>query len=697
MLRKSIFIVIALVAALISGCGGGGGGNRGTGTLSSSTGNIEGYVYEPVGAARATGRLVVARSANAAPAGYQPLTGATVQSAGRTTTTDANGYFLLTAVAVGTQTVTISKTGYQTIQIIVVVIANITIAAAPDGATTGALSPAAVSNQSLVTIQRTANTCPFDPASGEGEGPAQSSLSYRTVGGEAYGTLDNSLFFPTGTAAAGNISMTYGMGADTIDGCAMTGTGTISATVSNGQITGGTFSWNFTLDGSAACGSMTSCSITHSISSGQASPITAVITDYEDLGVVRTDSSGNWKGYSITMDYDNPTSSQVIIGMEVYYSDSSNAVHRYEGTIPSMSLPYQSSQTAGAGSGSAQFSSAIPIPGDATDVFLSAYIIDGTDQYPEMADMVRVGDAVEQSEDTSDDDADDGAGDTVLIPFVSTKDGFNSIYTMNDDGTNVTKVVQGTSMSLAQYPLIVGSNLVYTPLDYNGSYWSMGAVYGVGLDGTNKQTLVASDGGEPGGYDASTKFIYADPETFNLYSFNIATMQKSLLWSNNTSYSVIEFPVMHTSGKIIVEVLNGGSRRLGVIDLATSQLTLISGADLAGGGIAVTPSGKIVYAETSGSTRQLFSINIDGTGKTQLTTGAESAISPYALSNGKIAYQYQDSANSNCEVYVMNEDGSSKTNLTNTPTYDEVIGEGLFRSSSTATPPYYTYIVDSCF
>ncbi len=120
---------VILPALLVAGCGG-GSGDRGTLASSGPTGALSGYIYVPVGAAKVKSgarRIVSLDRSAAVPAGYTILVGATVTCGGRSTTTDVTGYFSLTGVSDGNQTVTVSKTGYQAFTISVSITANTSV------------------------------------------------------------------------------------------------------------------------------------------------------------------------------------------------------------------------------------------------------------------------------------------------------------------------------------------------------------------------------------------------------------------------------------------------------------------------------------------------------------------------------------------------------------------------------------------
>lgn len=141
-MKRLIFAVVFAVAAVVfvSGCGGGGGGGGAAAPV--ETGSVSGYAYAPIGGA---GR------AAAAPAGYQPLSGATVTCSGVTTTTNSNGYYVLTGIPVGERTLTISKTGFGTVTRTVAVSANATTVATAQDSVSGAMTLSTSGSVSVTT------------------------------------------------------------------------------------------------------------------------------------------------------------------------------------------------------------------------------------------------------------------------------------------------------------------------------------------------------------------------------------------------------------------------------------------------------------------------------------------------------------------------------------------------------------------
>jgi hypothetical protein len=90
-----IMAMAAFIIVLVAGCGGGG-------SCTTCTGAAAGWVYQPVGGGTA---IISARSTP--PAGYEPVPeGTVVRIEGQpdlTTTTDANGRYLIIDIPPGTQ------------------------------------------------------------------------------------------------------------------------------------------------------------------------------------------------------------------------------------------------------------------------------------------------------------------------------------------------------------------------------------------------------------------------------------------------------------------------------------------------------------------------------------------------------------------------------------------------------------------
>ncbi len=276
-----------------------------------------------------------------------------------------------------------------------------------------------------------------------------------------------------------------------------------------------------------------------------------------------------------------------------------------------------------------------------------------------------------------------GSGTSALIPFVSTRDGFSSIYTMNADGSNVTKLVQGSATVFAGFPILVGSKIAF---EIVGSSSGSGN-YVINTDGTGRSMLAdLDDYYVESRYDGANLLVYSTSNRM-LNSFNITTQSVTNLLATAfaSSPGFRDYAVAVLNSSYFVAATGG---TLSLINRTSSAISAIPNTNGTIVNIDVTPSGKIIYQDDYEADGVIYTINADGTGKTALATNAAT---PKVLSDGRIAYQYYDNAARQCDIYIMNADGSGKTNLTNTPNADETLGEEFIKMN------LGTLSVSSCY
>jgi TolB protein len=103
---------------------------------------------------------------------------------------------------------------------------------------------------------------------------------------------------------------------------------------------------------------------------------------------------------------------------------------------------------------------------------------------------------------------------------------------------------------------------------------------------------------------------------------------------------------------------------------AVAQLAKITG--LSTRDIAWSPDGSQVAFSgccTGGGTFQIYKMNADGTGFTQLTTLGRNTLAAWAPGGQRIAFTSK--RDGNFEIYTMNSDGTNQVNVTNDPGRDE--------------------------
>lgn len=103
---------------------------------------------------------------------------------------------------------------------------------------------------------------------------------------------------------------------------------------------------------------------------------------------------------------------------------------------------------------------------------------------------------------------------------------------------------------------------------------------------------------------------------------------------------------------------------------AAAQLAKITG--LSTYDVAWSPDGtQFAFSGccTGGGTYQIYTMNADGTGFTQLTTVGRNTLPAWAPFGARIAFM--SNRDGNYEIYTMNTDGSSQVNVSNDPGKDE--------------------------
>jgi hypothetical protein len=115
---------------------------------------------------------------------------------------------------------------------------------------------------------------------------------------------------------------------------------------------------------------------------------------------------------------------------------------------------------------------------------------------------------------------------------------------------------------------------------------------------------------------------------------------------------------------------------------------------------ALSPDGsKIVFVSNRDGNQEIYLMNADGTGQTRLTNNSADDVDPaFSPDGGKIAFR--SARDGNAEIYVMNVDGSSQTRLTNNvagdaePAFSPDGGKIVFRSDRDGNTEVYVMNAD---
>jgi Tol biopolymer transport system component len=182
-------------------------------------------------------------------------------------------------------------------------------------------------------------------------------------------------------------------------------------------------------------------------------------------------------------------------------------------------------------------------------------------------------------------------------------------------------------------------NIVYSPL---------GGVESIDFQGGARRTLSANRIGQMNylGQDSKTPAGANNPP---------------LLVTTDNQQSVVPMLVPLTDFQTAPDLLPGGADVPAEIEVTAPQVVL--------GNV----SGTIAFQSNRDGNNEIYVMNGDGSGLTNLTNNPADDAAPFWSPDGK-RIAFQSSRNGNSEVYVMSADGSNPTRLTNNPSDDAVDG-----------------------
>jgi hypothetical protein len=239
------------------------------------------------------------------------------------------------------------------------------------------------------------------------------------------------------------------------------------------------------------------------------------------------------------------------------------------------------------------------------------------------------------------------------------------IWTMNADGTNVTRITtSGDDTFPAWSP--DGTKITFaSPRDTCGDP-CIDQIYTMNADGTNP-TRITIDGRNdtsPAWSPDGTKIVF--------WSGYLATINTD--GTNETPLPDTQiqddFPAWSPDGtKIAFQSFRDGSGEIYVTNADGTNPTDLTNAPGNDGYPSWSPDGKkIAFASDRDGYVAVYTMNADGTNQTRLTNGPTANGGDPAWSPDGTKIAFDSSRDGNGEIYVMNADGTNQTRLTNDPT-----------------------------
>jgi Tol biopolymer transport system component len=284
------------------------------------------------------------------------------------------------------------------------------------------------------------------------------------------------------------------------------------------------------------------------------------------------------------------------------------------------------------------------------------------------------------------------SGDGSRIVFQHNVDGYYRVFVVNSDGTGLTQVTKDQrnyvhlSISGDGSKIAVASYASRTPSSFLDQW-----AYVINADGTGVITLLSRPSlsaapqiSDDGSKVAMSSFVGSDSELFVVNSDGTGLKQL-------TDNAVSDFrPSISSDGRKIafisnfdIYVINSDGTGLTQLTNATETEATVSEPSISGDGSKIAfisdegpveVDGQPVYPNS-----EIFVVNSDGTGLTQVTNNTQREMQPSINYDGsKITFSSYTQAPNN-EIFVVNSDGTELQQITQsakTDSYPSISGDG---------------------
>ncbi len=253
-------------------------------------------------------------------------------------------------------------------------------------------------------------------------------------------------------------------------------------------------------------------------------------------------------------------------------------------------------------------------------------------------------------------------GSAGQIVFESNRDGNLEIYIMNPDGSGQTRLTNNPGSDFAPTLSPDGSKIAFwSNRDGNNE------VYIMNVDGTGQTNLTnnPADDAFPRFSPDGSKITFHSTRAgnFAIYVMNVDGSNPVRL-TNNPISGGDQRPCFSPDGtKIAFDSTLNGNVEIFVMNADGTGQTNVTNNPGFETDPSFSPDGSKIVFNTLTTVEV---INVDGTGRTTLASGAHAVFSP---DGSKILFVTNRDGNN--EIYSMNADGSSQTRITNNPASDE--------------------------
>jgi WD40 repeat protein len=248
------------------------------------------------------------------------------------------------------------------------------------------------------------------------------------------------------------------------------------------------------------------------------------------------------------------------------------------------------------------------------------------------------------------------------IAFESQNQGQSSIFTMNIDGTNQTRLGNISEYNSEPSWSPDGSKIIFSGFR-DGNY----EIYTMNADGTGSTRMTNNDNDDtfPSWSSDGSKIVFSSNQNgaFNIWSMNADGTKKNWL----TTYAITDTsPSWSPDGSKIVFARNIGGYEIYTMNAdGTNQIRLTNNTD-SDYDPSWSPDGsKIAFVSNRDGISSIYTMNTDGSQVTRLTNNTSRDEHPsWSPDGSKIVF---DSllVDGSLSLYMMNADGTNPTRLTN--------------------------------
>ncbi len=270
------------------------------------------------------------------------------------------------------------------------------------------------------------------------------------------------------------------------------------------------------------------------------------------------------------------------------------------------------------------------------------------------------------------------------IAFMSRRDGNDEIYSMNGDGSNVTRLTHNTAGDVTpawspdrrKIAFSRGSSFTWKLYVMNAD--GSGAIQRTNLVGARDDQPAWSPDGAKIAFTRHTHTFVNRQIVFHTDIYVINANGSGLTRLTTTEHAS-EPAWSPGSSKIAFTSLADGFDEIFVMRIDGSGVTRLTHNSVDDFDPAWSPDGtKLAFVRfpSNNCCEDIYVMSANGSAVTQLTKNLRDDVGPsWSLDGSKIAFA-SNASRTNVEVYVMNANGSDVTRLTNSPDFD---GEPAWR------------------